>query len=81
MKVFVLFTEQVIDCEDSHTVQVFASKENAMKQFEEFVRKEKKNAEEDEWETDFDETSFAAYEEGRWCENRVFAEISELEIV
>lgn len=80
MKVFVLFTQVVVDCEDSNTIEVFSTKEKAKQAFDEFVTKEKKNAENDDLGIEISEEHFEAYEEGRYTENHVLAEISELEV-
>jgi hypothetical protein len=80
MKVFVLFTQVVFDCEDSSNVEVFSTKEKAMSAFHEFVAREKKNAEDDGWEIELSEDSFEAFEDGCYAENRVLASVSELEV-
>ena len=80
MKVFVLFTQVVIDCEDSNTIEVFSTKEKAMEAFNEFVAKEKKNAENEEWKIELGDNHFEAYMKGFYSENHVMADISELEV-
>lgn len=80
MKVFVLFTQVVIDCEDSNTIEVFSTKGKAMEAFNEFVAKEKKNAENEEWEIELGDNHFEAYMESFYSENHVMADISELEV-
>lgn len=80
MKVFVLFTQMVFDFEDSNSIEVFSTKEKAMEAFNEFVAKEKKNAESDEWEIEISDGYFEAYEEGFYSENHAMAKVSELEV-
>ena len=80
MKVFVLFTQKVFDCADSNSIEVFSTKEKAMVAFNEFVAKEKKNAESDEWKIEISDGYFEAYEEGYYSENHVLASVSELEV-
>ena len=80
MKVFVLFTQVVLDCEDCNTIEVFSTKEKAIVGFNEFVSKKKKDAESDEWEIEMSDCYFEAYKDGYYTENHVLAEISELEV-
>ena len=80
MKVFVLFTQMVFDFGDSNSIEVFSTKEKAMEAFNEFVAKEKKRAESDEWEIEISDGHFEAYEDGCYSENHVLASVSELEV-
>ena len=80
MKVFVLFTQMVFDFGDSNSIEVFSTKEKAMEAFNEFVAKEKKNAEGDGWEIEISDGRFEAYEEGFYAENHVLASVIELEV-
>ena len=80
MKVFVLFMQMVYDFGDSNSIEVFSTKDKAMEAFNEFVAKEKKNAEGDGWEIEISDGCFEAYEDGYYAENHVLASVSELEV-
>lgn len=79
-KVYVLFTECVRDYEDYHTIEVFSSEEKAMEAFNEFVRIEKKSAEEYGWVVEESESSFESYNDGYYAEDRNRAEVYGLDV-
>ena len=79
-KVYVVFTEVVYDCEDSHEIGVFSSREKAMKEFREFVDRETKQAEHEGWIIDEGNTYFLSYDDGYYSQNRVGANVCEFEL-
>lgn len=81
MKVFVLLTEVVYDYETDRRVKVFSTLEKAKKEFDEFVKKEKKNAEDEDWTIELDGMDFEAYPEGTYVEDHVLACIEEQEVL
>ena len=81
MKVYVLFTQVTYDYEESNNIKVFSSMEKAKAAFDEFVKAEKKDAEDKEWDSiELSETCFEAYPEGCYDEDHVLANIEEQEL-
>lgn len=81
MTVFVLFTEVVYDYEVDRRVKVFSTLKKAKKEFDEFVKKEKKNAEDDDWTIELNEMDFEAYPEGSYVGDHAMACIEEQEVL
>ena len=79
-KVFVLTTDWVYNFEYGHDNRVFSTKEKVKEAFDEIVRVGRNNATEAGWEIVESELNFEAWEEGCSCENRLTAEITELEV-
>ena len=78
-KVYVLFTEDVIDFDPYRNIEMFSSKEKAMEAFDDYCRKVKSNIKEKAWEIERSEGVFDAYKSFNYAENRVYAKVYELE--
>ena len=78
-KVYVLFTEDVIDFDPYRSIDMFSSKEKAMESFDDYCQKVKSNIKEKDWVIECSEETFEAYEAYSYAENRVYAKVYELE--
>ena len=78
-KVYVLFTEDVIDFDPYRNIEMFSSKEKAMEAFDDYCRNVKSNIKEKAWEIERSEGAFEAYKAFNYAENRVYAKVYELE--
>ena len=79
-KVYVLFTEDVIDFDPYRSIEVFSSKEKAMEAFDDYCQTVSGNIKEKNWEIECNEGTFEAYESYSYAENRVYAKVYELEV-
>lgn len=77
--IYVLNINQVYDCESlKNDIEVFAKLEDAKKEFNKFVKEERKNAKNDDWVIETDtEFEFEAYEDGEYSTNHSVASIEE----
>lgn len=83
MKVYVLTIRQVLDYDIlQDSCEVFAKLEDAKKEFNKFLDKERANIEKDDWliETDT-ELDFEAYLDGEYTANHTKVSIEEKEVL
>ena len=84
-KVYVIVISDVYDMtENSHSPIVFKNREDAIRRFNDIVEafeSEYAYDIEDGWEIEKNETSYSAWEEGRYVENHYDVTVYELEVL
>lgn len=90
MKVYVVLEDWVVDCDSGSTMEVYDTKEKALKDFNERIRNaridmnfntdEDEQIEESDIKEDKDEDSYTIYEDGYYSTNHISIRIEEKEI-
>ena len=81
MKSYVIVTDNVCEYGTSQIdVEVFADREKAKESFDLYVKREKKEAESLDYETDENENYFSAWEDGYYNMNHTTIELREVEV-
>jgi hypothetical protein len=80
-KVYVFFKEQVYDFDVlTQDVFVYENKEDAVKDFNAFIKEEKDFAVEEGWEIEEGNNSFSSYDSGSYAQNHTEAWLKEKEV-
>lgn len=80
MKVYIIVTENCFNGSNQIDTEVFAEYEKAKKAFDFYVKREKREADSLEYETDESENYFSSWEDGYYSMNHVSIELREEEV-
>lgn len=80
-KVYIFFKEQVYDFDVlTQDVFVYENKEDAVKDFNAFIKEEKDFAVEEDWEIEEGNNSFSSYDSGSYAQYHTEAWVKEKEV-